>query len=360
MRPPILSLMGVEKTYNGHHGVRSMELEVQEGEFLTLLGPSGCGKTTTLNLIAGLLEPERGTVLLRGRDITDLPPAKRDMGVVFQNYALFPHKTVGANVGFGLKMRGVSQPEIQRRSREMLELVGLPGVERRYPRQLSGGQRQRVALARALVIQPTVLLLDEPLSNLDAVLRKRMREELRSIQRELGITSIFVTHDQEEAFEVSDRVVLMKDGAIEQQGTPEELYERPHSRFAAEFIGESNFITGPVLSREGELVRVDAGNGWVLPARAGRPCQIGEQATVVIRPEQIELQEWLGETSREGTATGKISERAFSGSALRFTLELPGEARLRVIKQNLPEYDRFRAGMPVSFTVLNCRVIHDV
>ena len=251
MAEPILELRRVLKRYGATLGVGPVDFVVQEGEFLTLLGPSGCGKTTTLHVIAGLLFPDEGEVRLRGRDITRLDPPHRDMGVVFQNYALFPHKTVFDNVAFGLRMRRVAREEIARRVRRMLELVGLPGVEARFPDQLSGGQRQRVALARALVIEPTVLLLDEPLSNLDAVLRKRMRLELRDLQQRLSTTTIFVTHDQDEAFEMSDRVVLLNHGRIEQIGTPEELYDTPATRFAAEFIGDTNLIEGVVAGVDG-------------------------------------------------------------------------------------------------------------
>ena len=215
---PVLRLDRIVKKYGEATAVGPIDLAVEQGEFLTLLGPSGCGKTTTLHVIAGLLAPASGRVVMEGRDITRVDPARRDMGLVFQNYALFPHKTVFDNVAFGLRMRKVARAEIADRVRRMLDVVSLPGVEERLPDQLSGGQRQRVALARALVIEPNILLLDEPLSNLDAVLRKRMRHELREIQRRLGIATVFVTHDQDEAFEMSDRVVLLNEGRVEQIG----------------------------------------------------------------------------------------------------------------------------------------------
>ena len=238
----ILSLDGVVKRYGAQTAVGPIDLAVRTGEFLTLLGPSGCGKTTTLLIIAGLLGATAGQVRLAGRDMTHVPPSKRDMGVVFQNYALFPHKTVLENVSFGLRMRKTPREQVNERVRRMLDIVGLPGVEERLPEQLSGGQRQRVALARALVIEPKVLLLDEPLSNLDAMLRKRMRHEIRELQQRLGITTIFVTHDQDEAFEMSDRVALLNRGRVEQIGSPEELYDQPLTRFVAEFIGDVNLI----------------------------------------------------------------------------------------------------------------------
>src|SRR5262245_28004283 len=264
----ILELDGVVKRYGSALGVGPVSLDVAEGEFLTLLGPSGCGKTTTLHIIAGLLQPDDGAVRMGARDITNLAPPYRDMGVVFQSYALFPHKTVFDNVAFGLRMRKVAAAEIARRARAMLELVGLPGVEQRYPDQLSGGQRQRVALARALVIEPRVLLLDEPLSNLDALLRKRMRLELRDIQRRLGITTIFITHDQEEAFEMSDRAALLNGGHIEQLGSPEALYNAPASRFAAEFIGEASLLEAKVSAvADGRIEMALAGGGALGIAR---------------------------------------------------------------------------------------------
>ncbi len=219
------------------------ELTVEDGEFLTLLGPSGCGKTTTLRMIAGFERPDRGEILFDGRPVNDLPPYERGIGIVFQDYALFPHMTVFKNVAFGLEMKRLSKPEIERKVRWALEIVGLIGLENRYPEQLSGGQQQRVALARALVVEPEVLLLDEPLSNLDAKIRERLRGEIRRIQRELGITTLYVTHDQEEAMAISDRIAVMNFGKVEQVGKPLELYYRPKTEFVARFLGLSNILT---------------------------------------------------------------------------------------------------------------------
>jgi ABC-type Fe3+/spermidine/putrescine transport system ATPase subunit len=341
----ILELDGVVKRYGSALGVGPVSLDVAEGEFLTLLGPSGCGKTTTLHIIAGLLQPDEGTVRMGSRDITRLAPPYRDMGVVFQSYALFPHKTVFDNVAFGLRMRKVAAGEIARRARAMLELVGLPGVEQRYPDQLSGGQRQRVALARALVIEPRVLLLDEPLSNLDALLRKRMRLELRDIQRRLGITTIFVTHDQEEAFEMSDRVALLNAGAIEQLGAPEDLYNDPASRFAAEFIGEASLLEAKVSAvADGRVEMALAGGGALAIARpastkAGNGLAVGARALVLVRPERVTF----AEPGAAGALRAKIDKRVFSGEVVLFELTTEGGQKL-LCKQ--PSVARFRALAP--------------
>ena len=241
-----LQLQNVTKRYGDFHAVRDVTLDVPDGEFLVLLGPSGCGKTTTLRIIAGFVEATAGIVLLGGRDVTTLPPWKRNAGLVFQNYALFPHLTVAENVAFGLEMRKVPKPEIAPRVAEALRLVRLGHLGERLPRQLSGGQQQRVALARALVFKPDVLLLDEPLSNLDAKLRQEVRIEIRELTRELGLTTIMVTHDQEEALTMADRLVVMSDGSVRQLGTQRDLYERPADRFVAGFVGRSTFLEGAV------------------------------------------------------------------------------------------------------------------
>jgi len=236
-----VELRGIEKRWDGFQ-LRIERLEIRDGEFMTLLGPSGCGKTTTLRIVAGLEKPDSGEILFQGERVNDIPPYERGIGIVFQDYALFPHMTVFKNVAFGLEMRRLPREEIGRKVKHALELVGLAGLENRYPEQLSGGQQQRVALARALVVEPDVLLLDEPLSNLDAKIRERLRSEIRRIQRELGITTIYVTHDQEEAMAVSDRIAVMNVGRVEQVGKPLELYYRPKTEFVARFLGTSNIL----------------------------------------------------------------------------------------------------------------------
>ena len=240
-----LKLEGVSKTFGSHTALHAMDLSVKQGEFVTLLGPSGCGKTTTLSLIAGFLRPDAGRIMIAGQDVSTLPPFKRHLGVVFQDYALFPHLTVAANVGYGLRMRGVKKAEITERVTAALKMVHLEALGTRMPSELSGGQRQRVALARAVVIRPSVLLLDEPLSNLDLKLREAMRLEIVALQKQLGITTIFVTHDQAEALEMSDRIVVMSHGRVEQIGTPEDIYERPATRNVATFIGQMNLLPDP-------------------------------------------------------------------------------------------------------------------
>ena len=306
--------------------------------------------------MAGLLSPDEGHVVLGGRDITRLDPQHRDMGVVFQNYALFPHKTVFDNVAFGLRMRRMPRPDIVERVRRMLDLVGLPGVEARLPGQLSGGQRQRVALARALVIEPTVLLLDEPLSNLDAVLRKRMRLDLRDLQQRLGIATVFVTHDQDEAFEMSDRVVLLNRGRIEQTGTPEELYDDPTTRFAAEFIGETNLIEGVVAAAAGPTVSVDTADGTRYDAVApdGR-LRSGDAVYVMIRPERIDL---VPERPAAGLAmTATVTKRVFAGDVIAFELSTDHGLVLRSTKPSVAEYRALSPGTAVWAVVRDCRAL---
>ena len=353
MSSPLLTLTGIEKRYGSTVAVGPVDIDVRTGEFLTLLGPSGCGKTTTLHIVAGLVQPDAGRVSMGGRDITDLEPKDRDMGVVFQSYALFPHKTVFDNIAFGLRMRRVPKPKIAESVREVLDTVGLPGVEARYPRQLSGGQRQRVAVARALVFRPKVLLLDEPLSNLDAVLRKHMRRELRRIQQHAGITAIFVTHDQDEAFEMSDRVILMNRGRIEQVGSPEDLYDAPRTRFAAEFIGEANVIQGEVVGVSGESAAVQVAPGIVFQARTTEPVAGGSRVQVVVRPERVAL---LRDAEKDAVA-GRIVERVFSGDTMRFAVELGGGVILRSTKPNVDAYRDFRMDDRIWVRPEQCRAV---
>ena len=263
----MLEIRDLHKRFDDADVLRGVSLTIETGEFVTLLGPSGCGKTTTLRIVAGLTAPDGGRVLLDGADITALPPEKRDVNTVFQSYALFPHMNVGRNIAYGLRVRGVKKDERERRVQEMLRLVALEGFEGRMPSQLSGGQRQRIAIARALVLKPRLLLLDEPLGALDLKLRQQMQRELKDIQKRSGIAFLYVTHDQEEALNLSDRIAIMRDGLIEQIGAPEDIYERPQTRFAAEFIGQSNFLPCEVVDT-GSGVPVLSCAGQRFPGRA--------------------------------------------------------------------------------------------
>src|SRR5687768_520156 len=276
-----LSLNGLSKHYGDFYAVREVSLTIADGEFLVLLGPSGCGKTTTLRMIAGFIEPSAGHVRLAGQDVTLLPPWRRNAGMVFQSYALFPHMTVAQNVAFGLEMRKLSRADIERRVEEVLALVRLGGYGGRLPRQLSGGQQQRVALARALAIRPDVLLLDEPLSNLDAKLRQEVRVEIRELQRQLGLTTVMVTHDQEEALTMADRLVVMNEGSVRQVGSQRDLYERPADRFVAGFVGRSTFLAGTVEAPG----RFRSGGGLALACTGGSP----GPAVLSLRPERVEI-----------------------------------------------------------------------
>jgi spermidine/putrescine transport system ATP-binding protein len=269
--------------------VDHIDLTIDEGEFFSLLGPSGCGKTTTLRMIAGFEEPTSGKVLLYGTDVTHAPPNKRDVNMVFQNYALFPHMTVAENIAFGLERKGVPKAEARTRVGEVLEMVELTGRERRRPKELSGGQQQRVALARALINRPRALLLDEPLGALDLKLRQTMQIELKSIQREVGITFVYVTHDQSEALTMSDRLAVMRDGKIEQLGPPRELYEQPATRFVAGFIGTSNIVHGVVeaVTSDGAVLRTGADESVVVPLRA--TASVGQTIAATVRPEKMTM-----------------------------------------------------------------------
>ncbi|OLC54204.1 MAG: hypothetical protein AUH85_12410 [Chloroflexi bacterium 13_1_40CM_4_68_4] len=282
-----VELKNVTKYYKDVAAVSDVSLRIADREFVALLGPSGCGKTTTLRMLAGFIRPDSGQILIDGKDATEVPPERRPTAMVFQNYALWPHMTVQDNIAFGLRLRRVPRERIAERTRAMLEVVRLPGVEKRYPSQLSGGQQQRVALARALVLGPKILLLDEPLSNLDAKLRVRMRDEIRRIQQELQITTVYVTHDQEEALTMADRIAVMDKGVVQQAGDAVEIYERPATRFVADFIGSSNFFAGRLqLANGGSRARIgDA----TIPLESADGLADGAAVTVSARPEDVEV-----------------------------------------------------------------------
>jgi spermidine/putrescine transport system ATP-binding protein len=334
-----IELVGVEKEFTaGGHDVRAVErvdLRIGEGEFFSLLGPSGCGKTTTLRMIAGFEEPTSGQILLHGRDMVGVPPYRRDVNMVFQQYALFPHMDVFENVAFGLRRKKVDKDEIRRRVAETLALVELEGREKRKPRQLSGGQQQRVALARALVNRPRALLLDEPLGALDLKLRQAMQLELKRIQREVGITFVYVTHDQEEALTMSDRLVVMNAGRIEQLGSPRELYEHPATRFVANFIGTSNILTGR-LERRGDAWAL-AGTGpdqRVLVAEAG-DAREGQDVELAVRPEKIVLRSEQDPPPPDRTALRvRVDEVVYLGTSTQYRTVTDGGDAIAVYRQN--------------------------
>jgi spermidine/putrescine transport system ATP-binding protein len=328
----------VTKRFHDVVAVDDLSLDIEQGKFFSMLGPSGCGKTTTLRMIGGFEEATAGTIFLGQTDVTGLPPFKRDVNTVFQNYALFPHLSVFENVAFGLRRKRVTDVEVRRRVAEMLDLVELPGYERRKPSQLSGGQQQRVALARALINHPRVLLLDEPLGALDLKLRKQMQIELKRIQTEVGITFIYVTHDQEEAMTMSDRIAVMRAGRIEQLGTPEELYERPETTFVAGFLGVSNLLEGEVAGRDGSLVAIRLKDGTILRAPAGG----ANGANVVrlgVRPEKLRVLAMADETPTPAAdlnaLEGTVLDASYIGVSTQYLVETLDGHRLTVYAQNL-------------------------
>ena len=324
-KEPIVRLSGVTKDFGKSEVLKNIDLDVYEGEFLTLLGPSGCGKTTTLRIIAGFEEPSQGCVYLEQADVTALPPYNRNVNTVFQSYALFPHMNVFDNVAFGLVEKKVPKPEIKERVEKMLDLVQLKNFGRRKPHQMSGGQRQRVAIARALVNNPKVLLLDEPLGALDLKLRKQMQMELKHLQKQLGITFIYVTHDQEEALTMSDRIAVMNGGLIEQIGTAQEIYEHPQTKFVASFIGESNIIEASVTGINGDLIELTAENGVVHGHGTGFVQD--EMVYVSIRPENTMYSFEQVENFR---LRGIVKEHVYVGSIVKTVVALPNGQRLRL------------------------------
>jgi spermidine/putrescine transport system ATP-binding protein len=327
----------VTKSFGETMAVDDLSLDIQEGEFFSMLGPSGCGKTTTLRMIGGFEEPTLGTVYLGGRDVTNLPPYQRNVNTVFQSYALFPHLDVFENVAFGLRRKKVDKADIKRRVSDSLRLVDLPGMERRKPTQLSGGQQQRVALARALVNEPKVLLLDEPLGALDLKLRKQMQLELKRIQNEVGITFIYVTHDQEEAMTMSNRLAVMRHGKVEQIGEPEEVYEYPATEFVAGFLGASNLLDGEIKERADGMVSVllsGAGAVTLPPDRV--PADVDSAVKVGVRPEKISLGADRGEPPPNvNSVTGLLRMSTYIGVSHQYEVEGPGGKTIVVYVQNL-------------------------
>ncbi|MBS3650239.1 ABC transporter ATP-binding protein [Pseudaminobacter sp. 19-2017] len=311
LEKPAVEFRDIDIHYGKFVAVRDFSLAIRKGSFVTLLGPSGCGKTTILRSIAGLVDISTGQISIGGRRVDDIPIYKRNIGLVFQSYALFPHKSVFDNVAFGLKYRNVPKPEIARRVGKALEMVRLPGSEKKLPSQLSGGQQQRIALARAIVFEPEVLLLDEPLSALDANMREEMRVEIKKIQKETGITAIFVTHDQEEALSMSDRIVVMNAGRIEQIGSPEEVYEAPATAFVADFLGKANMLPGVVASVDGQKATIALSAGQQVTALSPKVLASGARVTVVVRPQKLSV----GTSATGNRLAGKVVSTSYLGGS---------------------------------------------
>ncbi len=348
-----LRLENLSKIFTSRDGGREVRavdgvnLAIERGDFVTLLGPSGCGKTTTLRLIAGFEFPSQGRIVLDGRDIADEPPNKRDMAMVFQSYAIFPHLSVFENIAYGLKIKKIGGAQLRKQVGQALEMTELTGLENRQPNQLSGGQQQRVALARCLVMQPKVLLFDEPLSNLDAKLRVQMRSEIRRIQQDLGITSVYVTHDQDEAMALSDKIVVMSGGRIQQVGSAVEIYRRPANRFVADFIGRANFLPVSVRGREANGWRVGlAGIELVVDGAPAANFAVGSQALLLVRPESMRLRQ-----QGEGRLTGRVERTAYLGSLAEYDVEMAGQ-RVAAVRYDPGESDLYPVGAQVGVELI--------
>jgi len=348
-----ISIRGLNKSFGNNHVLHDLNLQIGDKEFVTLLGPSGCGKTTTLRILAGFLTPDSGEVVVDGQILSSsrmtVPPEQRKMGMVFQNYAVWPHMSVYDNIAFGLKLSKISKTEMRDRITRVVAAVGLEGLERRQPGELSGGQQQRVALARSLVVEPSILLLDEPLSNLDAKLRERMRTELKELQRRTGITFVYVTHDQAEAMALSDRVAVFDRGVLQQFGPPRDVYERPANLFVADFMGLVNKLTGTLVGRDNGFARVRLPGDQVLSVTMpvpSNPAESGE-AIVAIRPEAIRLSQSASASNGDNALAGVIASATYLGSIIDYQIDASG-VMLRV---QADRYQRFDVGSDVHLAV---------
>ncbi len=352
-----ITIRGLSKRFGAGDGalaaVADLELDIKDNQFVTLLGPSGCGKTTTLRLIAGYITPDAGTIAVAGRTLSSpqnvVPPAERGMGMVFQNYAVWPHKTVFENVVFGLKLRKLASGAARQKVADMLELVNLAGLEGRYPGELSGGQQQRVALARSLVVEPDILLLDEPLSNLDAKLRERMRVELKELQRRTGITFVYVTHDQAEALALSDQVAVISGGRLQQYGTPFEVYAHPANRMVADFMGLVNLVPGRIHDMKSGVASIELTSDLTVAVAVARNVglAVGERVDVAIRPENIRLAQ-PADPSASAAALPKVTSHVFLGNLSEYEVALPSGPVLRVQTHPLQQ---FKVGQPVAIEI---------
>ncbi len=355
-RSVAVALVGVTKRFGAFVAVDDLSIDIYEGEFFSLLGPSGCGKTTTLRMIAGFEEPTEGSISVAGEEVQGVPPYRRPVNTVFQSYAIFPHLNVFDNVAFGLRRSGVKGEELRTRVTEACEMVQLSGFEKRKPTMLSGGQQQRVALARALVNRPKVLLLDEPLGALDLKLRKELQLELRNLQHEVGITFVYVTHDQEEALTMSDRIAVMNEGRVQQIADPTTLYELPKNGFVANFIGQTNVFSGTVESASGDRVTLRTPGGMTIEAvpQEGMGVEVGAQVQAAVRPEKVRFG-----GSGENASTAEIRQIVYLGVSTQYIAELPGGERLVLYQQNAHDVENPEVGeeVPVSWDARNCLVL---
>jgi len=358
-KQPIVQFKGILKRFDNVVAVEKMDFDIEEGSLVTLLGPSGCGKTTLLRMVAGLEKPTDGDIFIKGVRINDMPIHKRNLGMIFQNYALFPHKTIFDNVAFGLKYRAVPKQEINQKVKRALEMVRLPGVENRMPSQLSGGQQQRIAMARAIVIEPDVLLMDEPLSALDENLREEMRREVNNLQQMLGVTTIFVTHDQREALSMSDKILVMKDGQKQQEGPPEAVYNEPVNHFVADFLGHSNFVQGEVVDIDDHNVNVKIETDDVLFAENKGRFSKGDKVEIIVRAQRFDAFPKDEFKPKEGMNhfQGRIKDRSYMGGEVSYFIELGADREIHVI--SLMRTRIYKVGEEVSVQVAphHCHLI---
>jgi putative spermidine/putrescine transport system ATP-binding protein/spermidine/putrescine transport system ATP-binding protein len=358
-KQPIVQFKGILKRFGNVVAVEKMDFDIEEGSLVTLLGPSGCGKTTLLRMVAGLEEPTEGDIFIKGVRINDTPIHKRNLGMIFQNYALFPHKNIFDNVAFGLKYRDVSKEEIKQKVTRALEMVRLPGVENRMPSQLSGGQQQRIAMARAIIIEPDVLLMDEPLSALDENLREEMRREVDNLQQMLGVTTIFVTHDQREALSMSDKILVMKDGQKQQEGRPEAVYNEPANHFVADFLGHSNFIQGEVVDVDDHRVNVKVETGDLLFAENKGEFSKGDLVEMIVRAQRFDAfpKDEFEPVEGMNYFQGRIKDRSYMGGEVSYFIELGAEREIHVISMMRTRIYNIGEEVSVQVSPHHCHLI---
>jgi len=358
-KPPMVQFKGIMKRFGKVLAVEKMDFDIEEGSLVTLLGPSGCGKTTLLRMVAGLEEPTEGDILIKGKRINDTPIHRRNLGMIFQNYALFPHKTIFENVAFGLKYRNVSKEDAKEKVSRALEMVRLPGVENRMPSQLSGGQQQRIAMARAIVIEPDVLLMDEPLSALDENLREAMRREVDNLQQMLGVTTIFVTHDQREALSMSDKILVMKAGRKQQEGDPESVYNEPANHFVADFLGHSNFIQGEVVAVNDQLVDVRIETGDVLFAENKGGFSKGDRVEMIVRAQRFDAfpKEEFQPVEGLNHFEGRVKDRSYMGGEVSYFIELGAEREIHIISMMRTRLYEIGEAVSVQVAPHHCHLI---